>query len=131
MGKVVTAVIMDQKQQIALFRYSVIAPLETGASDLPVSNNEFYRQASKKNYKDSEGKTVTVSASTIQKWHLAYRKGGLNALFPQSRKDEGISRKLTPDIQSEIRFLFSEHPRMTAAEIHRTLLANGGKTNIK
>ncbi len=37
------------------------------------------------------------------------------------RKDEGISRKLTP----EIRFLLSEPSRMTAAEIHRTLLAKG------
>lgn len=29
-GKAVTSMNMDQKQQIALFRYGVISPLETG-----------------------------------------------------------------------------------------------------
>ncbi len=116
---------MDQKQKTALFRYSVIAPLETGTVDPPVSNNEFFRQAAEKTYTDPDGKPVKLGASTIEKWHLAYKKGGFEALFPQSRRDEGISRKLTPEIQSEIRFLLSEHPRMTAAEIYRTLLSRG------
>jgi len=31
---------------------------------------------------------VTIGASTIEKWHHAYKKGGFDALFPQSRKDE-------------------------------------------
>ena len=115
----------DQKQKTALFRYSVIAPLETGASDPSISNNEFFRRAAAKTYTDPDGKTVTVSASTIEKWHRAYKKGGFDALFPQSRKDEGISRKLDCDLQSQIRFLMKEHPRITAAQIHRTLLRSG------
>lgn len=115
----------DQKQQTALFRYSVIAPLETGTSDPHISNNEFFRQAAAKSYTDPEGKMVTISASTIEKWHHAYRKGGFDALFPQSRKDEGVSRKLDQDLQSQIRFLLAQHPRITAAEIHRMLLCNG------
>ncbi len=115
---------MDQKQQVALFRYSVIAPLETGAADC-ASNNEFYRLASKKTYPGPDGKPVTVGESTIEKWHRAYNKGGFDALLPQSRSDEGVSRKITPDLQAEIRFLLKEHPRITAAEVHRILLANG------
>ncbi len=115
----------DQKQKTALFRYSVIAPLETGTSDPSISNKEFFRRAAAKSYTDPDGKTVTIGASTIEKWHHAYKKGGFDALFPQSRKDEGISRKLDQDLQSQIRFLMTQHPRMTAAEIHRTLLCNG------
>ena len=115
----------DQKQKIALFRYSVIAPLETGTSDPSISNNEFFRRAAAKTYTDPDGKIVTIGASTIEKWHRAYKKGGFDALFPQSRKDEGISRKLDQDLQSRIRFLMEEHPRITAAEIHRTLLCSG------
>ena len=115
----------DQKQKTALFRYSVIAPLETGTSDPSISNNEFFRQAAAKTYTDPDGKMVTISASTIEKWHRAYKKGGFDALFPQSRKDEGESRKLDQDLQSQIRFLMKEHPRISAAEIHRTLLCNG------
>lgn len=115
----------DQKQKTALFRYSVIAPLETGTSDPSISNKEFFRRAAAKTYTDPDGKTVTVGASTIEKWHHAYKKGGVDALFPQSRKDEGVSRKLDQDLQSQIRFLMAQHPRITAAEIHRTLLCNG------
>ena len=106
----------DQKQKTALFRYSVIAPLETGNSDPSISNNAFFRQAAAKSYTNPEGKTVTVGASTIEKWHRAYKKGGFDALFPQTRKDEGASRKLDQDLQSRIRFLMKEHPRITAAE---------------
>lgn len=116
---------MDQKQQIALFRYSVIAPLETGTSDPAISNNEFFRQAAQKTYTGPDGKTATVGASTVEKWHRAYKNGGFDALLPQSRNDEGISRKLDPDLQTQIRFMKSEHPRITAADIHRNLLANG------
>ncbi len=115
----------DQKQSIALFRYSVIAPLESGSVDPSVSNNEFFRQAAKKTYTGPDGKPVKVAVSTIEKWHSAYKKGGFDALLPQSRHDEGISRKLSPDVQSEIRFLLSEHPKMTAVDIYRTLLADG------
>ena len=68
---------------------------------------------------------MAIGASTIEKWHHAYKKGGVDALFPQSRKDEGESRKLDQDLQSQIRFLMKEHPRISAAEIHRTLLCNG------
>lgn len=116
---------MDQKQQIALFRYSVIAPLETGTSDPAISNNEFFRQAAQKTYIGPDGKMATVGASTVEKWHRAYKKGGFDALLPQSRNDEGISRKLDQDLQTQIRFMKSEHPRITAADIYRNLLANG------
>lgn len=116
---------IDQKQQIALFRYGVIAPLETGTSDPTISNNEFFRRAAAKTYTGPDGKPKTVGASTIEKWHHSYKKHGFDGLLPQSRKDEGVSRKLDQDLKTQIRFLKTEHPRMTAAEIHRQLLANG------
>lgn len=116
---------IDQKQQIALFRYGVIAPLETGTSDPNISNNEFFRQAAAKTYTGPDGKPKTVGASTIEKWHRYYKKDGFEGLLPQTRKDEGVSRKLDQDLKSQIRFLKTEHPRITAAEIHRQLLSNG------
>lgn len=116
---------IDQKQQIALFRYGVIAPLETGTSDPNISNNEFFRQAAAKTYTGPDGRPKTVGASTIEKWHHRYKKNGFEGLLPQTRKDEGVSRKLDQDLKSQIRFLKTEHPRITAAEIHRHLLASG------
>lgn len=116
---------LDQKQDIALFRYGVIAPLETGTSDPSISNNEFFRRAAAKTYTGPDGKPTTVSASTIEKWHRSYKKDGFDGLMPQSRSDEGVSRKLDQDLQSQIRFLKEEHPRMPAAQIHRKLIDNG------
>lgn len=116
---------IDQKQQVALFRYGVIAPLETGTSDPSISNSEFFRQAAAKTYTGPDGKPKTVGASTIEKWHHSYKKYGFEGLLPQSRKDEGVSRRLDQDLQAQIRFLKTEHPRITAAEVHRQLLANG------
>lgn len=116
---------LDQKQEVALFRYAVIAPLETGVSDPSISNNEFFRRAASQTYTNPAGKPVTISASTIEKWHHNYKKHGFEGLLPQSRSDEGASRKLDQDLKSQIRFMKEEHPRMPAAEIHRQLLASG------
>lgn len=116
---------LDQKQKVALFRYGVIAPLETGTSDPSISNNEFFRRAAAKTYVSPDGKPVTVSASTIEKWHRFYKKDGFDGLLPQSRRDEGISRKLDDDLQLQIRHLKQKYPRMPAAEIHRRLLSGG------
>lgn len=116
---------MDQRQQIALFRYSVIAPLETGTSDPALSNKAFFRQAAEKTYIGPDGRPTTVGASTAERWHRAYQTGGFNALLPQNRSDEGIPRKLDMDLQDQIRCLKKDYPRITAAEIHRRLLANG------
>lgn len=116
---------MDQRQQTALFRYSVIAPLETGTSDPAISNKEFFRQAAKKTYIGPDGQPTTVGASTAAKWHRAYQEGGFNALLPKGRNDEGIPRKLEADLQEQIRHLKKNYPRMTAADIHRKLLADG------
>ena len=65
---------LDQKQNVALFRYGIIAPLETGTCDPAVSNNEFFRRAAEKTYTDPNGKPARVSASTIEKWHRCYKK---------------------------------------------------------
>lgn len=115
----------DEKHQIALFRYSIIAPLETGTSEPGISNNEFFRRAASKTHTDPNGKARTVAADTIEKWHLLYKKGGFDALLPQSRNDEGISRKLDDALQEKIRFLKKEFPKISAADIHRRLLSDG------
>ena len=86
----------DQKQKTALFRYSVIAPLETGNSDPSISNNEFFRQAAAKSYTDPDGKTVTVGASTIESGTGAYKKGrGLTPCSPGAGKMRGPAGSLT------------------------------------
>ena len=116
---------LDQKQAVALFRYSVIAPLETGSTDPLRSKNDFFREAAAKTYTDPEGRPQKISFHTIKKWHQFYKRHGFEGLMPQSRSDEGESRALDQDRKDQIRYLLEKYPRITAAETYRRLLANG------
>ena len=116
---------LDQKQAIALFRYSVIAPLETGTFDPTRSKNDFFRDAAAKTYIDPEGVPRKISFHTIKKWHRYYKCNGFDGLMPQSRSDEGKSRALDQDRKDQIRYLLEKYPRITAAETYRRLLSNG------
>ena len=116
---------LDQKQAIALFRYSVIAPLESGSFDPGRSKNDFFREAAAKTYMDPEGKPKKVSFHTIKKWHRYYKRDGFEGLMPQSRSDEGESRALDQDRKEQIRYLLDKYPHITAAETYRKLLSNG------
>ena len=116
---------LDQKQAIALFRYSVIAPLESGSFDPTKSKNDFFRDAASKTYTDSEGNPKKISFHTIKKWHHYYKMNGFEGLMPQSRSDEGKSRALDQDRKDQIRYLLEKYPRITAAETYRNLLSNG------
>ena len=116
---------LDQKQAIALFRYSIIAPLETGAYDPGKSKNDFFRDAASKTYIDPEGKPRKISFHTIKKWHRYYKSDGFEGLMPKSRSDEGESRALDQDHKEQIRYLLDKYPRITAAETYRKLLSNG------
>ena len=64
---------LEQKQAVALFRYSVIAPLITGTVEGGMSHNEFYRQTAQKELTNPFGKKVNIGESTIEKWYLAYK----------------------------------------------------------
>ena len=116
---------LDQKQAVALFRYSVIAPLETGSFDPHKSKNDFFRDAAGKTYIDPDGKPKKISFHTIKRWHQYYKRGGFEGLMPQSRSDEGVSRALDQDRKDQIRYLLDKYPRITAAETYRRLLSNG------
>lgn len=116
---------LDQKQAIALFRYSVIAPLETGSFDPNKSKNDFFRDAAGKTYMDPEGRPKKISFHTIKKWHRYYKRDGFEGLMPQSRSDEGESRALDQDRKDQIRYLLEKYPRITAAETYRQLLSSG------
>ena len=116
---------LDQKQAIALFRYSVIAPLETGSWDPGMSKNDFFRDAASKTYTDPDGRPKKISVYTIKKWHHCYKRDGFEGLMPKSRSDEGVSRALDQEQKEQIQHLLNKYPRITAAEIHRRLLSNG------
>lgn len=115
----------DKKQAVALMRYSAIAPLITGTQDDYESLNAFFRTASAKGIKAHDGSLRHYSPGTLEKWYLAYRKSGFDALVPNGRSDCGVSRKIDEDLKEQISYLKHSYPRMSAAAIFQQLQDNG------
>ena len=115
----------EMKMRIALSRYSVISPLVNGTADPGQSHNQFFIGAARKTYTGPCGDPMTVGASTVEKWYLAYKKHGFDGLIPKDRSDIGDSRKILPDVQAQIVYFMQEFPGITAAEIERKLLSSG------
>lgn len=87
-----------EREQVALFRYGLIAPLLNG-------------QVDPKNYLDElAGKVHSipyygerkVAVKTVKEWQLNYRRNGFEALKPKRRGDRGSSRRLSPEDQDHI-----------------------------
>lgn len=118
---------MDQnrKQDIALMRYSAIAPLIAGTQEDFPSLSAYFCDASAKGVRAPDGQLRHYAAATIEKWYLNYKKGGFDALVPASRRDCGVSRKIDDDLTQQIRHYKHTYPRMSAAAIFRQLKDNG------
>ena len=118
---------MDEqiRTKIALFRYSIIAPLITDTSVTPAARGQFFRNASKKRYENIYGELVSPSADTIYRYYKAYMNGGFEALKPKGRTDVGKIRKLDDDAISQITYLHKEYPRLPATMIYQRLVDNG------
>lgn len=115
----------EKSQEIALLRYSVIAPLITGLPENYSSKEAFYRDVSEKGVLLKNGQAKIISASSIERWYLDYKKGGFDALIPKRRADFGRSRKVDLDLQERIKYLKTRYPRMSASAIFRQLRDDG------
>jgi transposase InsO family protein len=116
----------DVAEQVALFRAQVLGPLlcrgvlDHGdvAAELRALSDEYVRPP------DSP-RTRTYSVPTLQRWYYAYRRGGLDALRPKRRSDAGHARGLTDEERLLLLAIRHEHPTVSVALIHRTLIADG------
>ena len=120
----------DRKQSIALMRYSAISPLISGTHNNYESLSAFFREVSARGLKAPNGELRHYSPVTIEKWYLAYRKGGFDALIPSGRSDCGVSRKIDDELSEEIRYLKHTYPRLPASAIYRQL-QDKGKSEAK
>lgn len=115
----------EKKQQIALMRYSAIAPLIIGAQDDLPSLSAYFRDASARGIKSPDGTIRHFAPGTIEKWYYSYKKDGFDALIPVCRSDCGVSRKIDEDLKEQISYLKHTYPRISAAGIFKQLQDNG------
>jgi hypothetical protein len=80
---------MDEilRNQIALFRYGIIAPLVTQGETSPQERGDFFRDAAEKEYRHPDGRMVSVSSDTVYRYFRKYSEGGFDALRPVGRSD--------------------------------------------
>ena len=67
----------DEKQAVALMRYSAIAPLISGSLDPGQSLNSYYLEAAARSYNAPDGSIKHFSPPTIERWYRSYLKLGL------------------------------------------------------
>jgi transposase InsO family protein len=87
----------ERRQQVALFRYGLIADLV----QLPLHHRGLYellRQKAEREYEIPGTLRRHVAAETMRGWLRDYRRGGFDALVPKVRSDLGSARAIPPHV---------------------------------
>jgi putative transposase len=112
-----------EAEQRALFRYGLIAPVihEQGRGQM-----RYFRDVAQKAYQ-VPGKSMpkSYSISTLKGWLRAYRRGGIDALYPSVRKDSGTSKKIDQTVAESIGDTLSTYPQVSASAMYRMLVKQG------
>ena len=115
----------EKRQQWALMRYGIIAPLVCHTVPEEKTRQAFFEEASEKSYLGPDGLMHSFSPKTLERWYYYYVKSGFDALIDQPRSDSGKSRKIDADTYEQIKFLKEKYPRIPATEILGRLISTG------
>ena len=106
----------DLRQEIALFRYTVIADLV----HLPVGAQgigDKLRDKASQSYTIPGSDRTHVAANTIRGWIKRYRYGGFDALYPKPRTDRGQPRRLPPEVAAQLIELKTSNPAWSVRRV--------------
>lgn len=109
------------REQVALFRYGLIAPLLNGQVD----TKEYFRELEGKVHSIPYYGERKVAEKTVKEWLLHYRRNGFEALKPKKRADRGNSRRLSPEDQDHILELRKKILHMPVSVFYEQLIENG------
>jgi transposase-like protein len=114
----------ERFQQIALFRYSLIAPAVTGTFEAP-SLAQYFRNIAAMKHKHPDGKHVEVTCYSLERWLYNYKKLGLAGITPKERIDRGRPRALASEAIHRIREIKESFPHITGKAIYGKLVEEG------
>ena len=109
------------REEIALFRYGLIAPLLNGHMEA----KEYFQELEGKMHQVPYYGERKVAAKTMQEWLLHYRRNGFDALKPKRRSDRGNSRRLSPDDKDHILEIRKEFLHMPVSVFYEQLIKQG------
>jgi putative transposase len=107
---------MKEKEEIALFRYSLVRPLvEKGLEKEEVSRR--LSEACSKTHIFPDGSYRKLSKTTLRRWIKSYQTGGFNGLFPLTRSDKNKVRIVSSEIVDLAVALKKEAPKRSSKTI--------------
>ena len=113
------------REQIASFRYSLIAPVVSRQTPLtPGELGVFLREVSSREYDIPGSTSRRVSVRSLERYLALYRKGGYEALMPKERNDKGNMR-LPETVLNRAAQLRAERPERSVEQIILLLEAQG------
>ncbi|MDA8283811.1 MAG: helix-turn-helix domain-containing protein [Actinomycetota bacterium] len=114
----------DHAEAVALHRWAVIAEAANARLEA-AERGALVRVVAARSHTHPDGSSRRYSRATIDRWIRAWRRGGLEALRPETRSDTGAVRA-HPELADEAAALRLELPTRSAAQIARILLARHG-----
>lgn len=111
-----------QKEEIALFRYGLIAPVLYGNVKAQM---EYFRTIAEKQYEVPHIGKKRFKPETFKSWLKQYRKYGFDALVKKKRYDKGQSRKITGQLAQAIKDALSDHTYLSGSALYRLLVSEG------
>lgn len=109
------------REEIALFRYGLIAPLLNGH----LEPKEYFQQLEGKVHVIPYYGERKIAVKTIQEWLRHYKRNGFDALKPKARSDRGDSRRLSPDDKDHILEIRKESLYMPVSVFYEQLIQRG------
>jgi len=112
----------ENNKKIALFRYSIIAPVITESG---LKQTTYFKKMSQKEYEVPVYGKKRYRWKTFKNWLRLYRLGGFDTLLPRKRSDAGIARKIDPVLKETIESFYECHPYISVATLYKRLVADG------
>ena len=112
----------EQKEQVALKRFSLIAPVLNGQID---NQRDYFIEVTSKPIDMPHYGNRSYSPKTLSGWLSAYRRSGIEALKPSFRSDRGKSRKIDTNLLEKIRAKRIEKPRINTTMLYEALVKDG------
>jgi len=112
----------ERAREVGLFRYALIRE----AADPALSTRQrgrLVRQLAEAEHTGPFGQRVRVSRVTLDRWILAWRRGGFDALLPSTRMAEPTTSAAVLELAAALK---REVPARTAAQVRAILLATAG-----
>jgi len=114
----------DKRQELALWRYSVLGPLVSVRLAYG-DRRALFQRAAELEYEHPDGRLIKISPRTIEGWYYDYKHGGLTGLEPKTRKDAGQARAIDDQLTDLILRAKLERPRRTIRWLIRVLERGG------